>query len=65
MRPWPRYVYGTPEKVREQLDAIAAELGIDEIMALCVVHDHKAREHSYELLAKAYGLKAPSNGPRE
>ena len=42
--PWPRYVYGTPGKVREQLDAIAAALGVEEIMALCVTHDHKARE---------------------
>ena len=41
-------------------DRIVAPPGFSRWMippaALCVVHDHKARERSYELLAKAYGL---------
>ena len=61
---WPRYTYGTPAQVREKLSRIAEQLGLDEIMALTVVHDHAARRRSYELLAGAFDV-APSSTPRE
>jgi luciferase family oxidoreductase group 1 len=48
---WPRYVYGTPRQVRRQLGAIAGALGLDELIAVTMVHDHAARLRSYELLA--------------
>jgi luciferase family oxidoreductase group 1 len=49
---WPRYFYGTPERVLEQLQAFAAALGLDEVIAVTIVHDHAARLRSYELLTE-------------
>lgn len=54
---WPRVIVGDPEQVHEQLTGIATELGLDEIMAVTVAHDHQARKRSYELLAQAFELK--------
>lgn len=53
---WPRYVVGGPEKVREQMLDMASVLGVDELMVVTIVHDHRARMRSYELLAEAFGL---------
>lgn len=53
---WTRYVVGSPQSARQQLDAIAKELQIDEFMLVTIVHDHRARLRSYELLAQAFGL---------
>ncbi len=53
---WPRLVVGGPKTVRATLEAMAEAVGIDEIMALTIVHDHAARVRSYELLAGAFGL---------
>ena len=30
----------------------------DEVMVTTMIYDHEARKHSYELLAKAFGLKS-------
>jgi len=61
MRPergeWPRLFVGEVSRVRDQLLDMASVLGIDEIMIVTVVHSHQARMRSYELLAKAFGLK--------
>ncbi len=54
---WPRYAIGAPASVRRQLDQIASELQIDEVMAVTIVHDHQARLHSYELLAEVFNGK--------
>ncbi|HLJ61358.1 MAG TPA: LLM class flavin-dependent oxidoreductase [bacterium] len=59
---WPRYVVGTPEHVHGQLTGIAAELRVEELMILTVVHDHQARLRSYRLLAETFGL-APRATP--
>lgn len=53
---WPRYIVGTPERVAARLQGIAAALKINEIMAVTIVHDHRARLRSYELLAHALGI---------
>jgi luciferase family oxidoreductase group 1 len=53
---WPRYVVGAPDKVHGQLTAIAEQLQLDELMAITVIHDHAARMHSYELLARCFEL---------
>jgi len=53
---WPRYVVGSVEQVPARLERIAAELGVDELMILTIVHDHRVRVRSYELLAQAFGL---------
>jgi luciferase family oxidoreductase group 1 len=61
---WPRYIVGTPERVHAQLASIAAELRVEELMVLTVVHDHHARLRSYRLLAEAFGLTARSTSER-
>lgn len=55
---WPRYIYGTPQRVRRQLSQFAEALGLDEVIAVTIVHDHAARLRSYELLASANGEAA-------
>ncbi|WP_241562654.1 LLM class flavin-dependent oxidoreductase [Streptomyces hoynatensis] len=49
-------VYGTPDAVREGLDALAARTGADELMITTNAHGPEARLHSYELIAGAYGI---------
>jgi luciferase family oxidoreductase group 1 len=46
-----RAIVGTPEKVREGLEAVGAEYGTEELMVLTITHDHEARKRSYELIA--------------
>lgn len=53
---FPRYVVGTPERVHDQLTLIADELRVQELMVVTIVHDHRARLQSYELLARAFEL---------
>ena len=53
---WPRAIIGTSTHVRDTLIDIASVLNVDEIMIVTVVHDHRARMRSYELLATAFGL---------
>ena len=50
-----RAVVGSPEKVREGLEAVAAEYGTDELMVLTITYEHEARRRSYELIAEAFG----------
>lgn len=57
---WPRYIVGTPETVRSRLNEMASELEIEEIMAVTIVHDHRARLRSYELLAQVMEAEQPS-----
>ena len=52
-----RTVAGTPEIVREQLEAMARAYGVDELVVVTITHDFKARVRSYELLADAFGLR--------
>ena len=53
---WPRYFVGTPSLVREQLEQMAVELGIGELIVNTIVWDHAKRLRSYELLADVFGL---------
>jgi len=53
---WPPYFAGTPESVRDQLIDMASVLHIDELMIVTIVHNHRARMRSYELLAEALNL---------
>ncbi len=53
---FPRYVVGTPDKVRDQLTLMADELRVQELMVVTIVHDHAVRMRSYELLAQAFPL---------
>ncbi|HEV2283307.1 MAG TPA: LLM class flavin-dependent oxidoreductase [bacterium] len=58
---WPRYIVGSPAQVCERLTAVADALSVEELMILTIVHDHRARVRSYELLAEAFGLN-PRDG---
>jgi luciferase family oxidoreductase group 1 len=51
-----RTVAGSPDRVRAHLLEHAAAYGADEIVAVTITHDAKARVRSYELLADAFGL---------
>ncbi len=44
-------IIGSPKTVQEKLQKFLDESQVDEIMAIAQVFDHKARLHSYELLA--------------
>lgn len=48
--------YGTPDAVRDGLDALAERTGADELMITANAHTQEARVRSYELIADAYGL---------
>jgi luciferase family oxidoreductase group 1 len=54
---WPRHVYGSPATVRARLGAMAQALELEELMIVTIVHDHRARLRSYELLARAFDLR--------
>jgi luciferase family oxidoreductase group 1 len=54
-----RGIVGSPEKVRDGLEAVAAEYGTGELMVLTIAYEHEARRRSYELIAEAFGLTRP------
>mgnify|MGYP003146601983 CR=1 FL=1 len=47
-------IVGTPDLVQEQLQAMAAECGANELMVVSNISDHAARLRSYELLGQAF-----------
>jgi luciferase family oxidoreductase group 1 len=51
-----RIVVGTPEVVKNGIEAIAAEYEADEVLIVNIVYDHAARKRSYQLIADAFGL---------
>ena len=55
---FPRYVVGTPGHVRPELERIAAELHLDELIINTITHSHTARLKSYKLLAEAFHLQS-------
>jgi luciferase family oxidoreductase group 1 len=59
-----RWIVGTPDSVREQVEALARDYGADEVMAVTITYDHSARRRSYELLADAFGLSRAAGAPR-
>jgi luciferase family oxidoreductase group 1 len=54
---WPRVLVGEAARVREDMINMASALGVDEVMVVTVVHDHRARLRSYELLAREFELR--------
>ena len=53
----PKFIAGTPEQVHEQLIQLGKDLSVEEIIIQDMMTDHKARLHSYDLLAEIFGLK--------
>ena len=48
---------GSPERVKERMEALAADLDADEFIVVTITHDFADRLRSYELLAEAFGLE--------
>ncbi|KFG71586.1 LLM class flavin-dependent oxidoreductase [Streptomyces mutabilis] len=55
--PYVRNAVGTPEQVHARITGLADTLGVDEVIVINSIHDHKARMRCYELLAEAFGLR--------
>ncbi len=51
-----RAFVGTPQAVREKLDALAASLQLDELVVNTWAHDAAMRHRSMRLVAQVYGL---------
>jgi luciferase family oxidoreductase group 1 len=49
-----RWIVGTPEVVREGIEAAASEYGAAEVMIVTITHDHQVRRRSYELIAEPF-----------
>ncbi len=58
---FPRYIVGTPEKVRTDLLHLATELNLNELIINTITHNHEARKRSYTLLAEA--MPQPNEEP--
>ena len=52
----PKFIAGTPEQVHEQLVQLGEDLSVNEIIIQDMMTDHKARLHSYDLLASVFEL---------
>jgi luciferase family oxidoreductase group 1 len=55
-----RAFVGTPQRVAAQLQALAAELQLDELVVNTWTHDPEVRRQSYRLLAQAFDLEPPT-----
>ena len=49
-----------PRRRRGRLLALGEAHGVDDFVILTITYDQKDRVRSYELLAEAMGVKAPS-----
>lgn len=52
-----RQIIGTPQNVRARIEAMVAQSGADEVMALTSIADQAARLRSYELLSEVFALR--------
>ncbi len=55
-----RTIVGAPETVKAGIEAAVAEYGAEEAIVVTITYDHAARRRSYELIAEAFSLSAPS-----
>lgn len=56
--PGRRIIAGSPQRVREAIERVAAEYAADEVFVVNIVHDPAARIRCYELIAEAFRLAA-------
>jgi luciferase family oxidoreductase group 1 len=54
----PRSIIGTPGDVAARIRAVQEQFQADEVVVLSVAASYQARLHSYELLAREFGLKS-------
>ena len=52
-----RMIAGTPSQVKPQLEKLALEYGVNEIIAVTITHSFADRLRSYELLAQMFELE--------
>ncbi|MFT3826302.1 MAG: LLM class flavin-dependent oxidoreductase [Chitinophagaceae bacterium] len=52
-----RTVIGTPDVVKQKITALADDAGVDEIVLATFAEKKEDRLHSYELMAKIFGLQ--------
>lgn len=52
-----RVISGTPDKVKEELNKLADDFGVDEIVVTTMTTSFEDRKHSFELLAEAFALR--------
>ncbi len=60
-----RSIYGSPGHVRDRIEEVAAEFGVDEVMVVTITYDFGARKRSYELLAREFEIAPPAEPPAE
>lgn len=58
MRMLARSVVGSPDAIRAGLAALVAETAANELMVVSDIYDHRARLHSFELIAAAHAENA-------
>ncbi len=49
-------ILGTPKECKEEIEKLAKEYGVDEVMVVNVTYSFEQRKRSYELLAKEFNL---------
>jgi len=54
--PGRRAIVGSPATVHAGLEQVAADYGAEETIIVTITHDHRARRHSYELIAQEMGI---------
>lgn len=52
-----RAILGTSADVRAGIEAVARDYRAEEVMVVSIVHSHRARRKSYELIADAFQLR--------
>ncbi len=52
-----RIISGTPGQVKNELERLAADFGVDEIVITTMTYSHEDRLRSFTLLAEIFGLK--------
>ena len=55
-----RFISGNPANVKAQIEGIAHDYEADEVFLLNILHSHSARRHSYDLIAREFGLTMAS-----
>ena len=51
-----RLIFGTPDKVKTEIEAMAERYDTDEFIILSNCYEFSARKRSYALIAEAFGL---------